>query len=124
MTKKTCLIDFFLAIEPDSIQTWILLLLLRRNLPHRINSATYVSNLKGHSRRICSVAFHPKLPLLTTGDESGTVKLWHFSRDCFTATCVASLKAYSSRICSGAFHPKLPLIATASSYDNTVKLWR
>ena len=36
MTENTSLINFFLAILPDSIQTWILLELLRKNLPRSI----------------------------------------------------------------------------------------
>lgn len=33
--------------------------------------------LDGHSHNIATVSFHPELPLIITGSEDGTVKLWH-----------------------------------------------
>ena len=33
--------------------------------------------LDGHAHNISTVCFHPELPLILTGSEDGTVKLWH-----------------------------------------------
>ncbi|RNA36252.1 coatomer subunit beta [Brachionus plicatilis] len=38
---------------------------------------TCVQTLEGHSQNISSVAFHTELPLILTGSEDGTIKLWH-----------------------------------------------
>ena len=34
-------------------------------------------SLEGHVQNVTSVAFHPELPLLLTGSEDGTVRVWH-----------------------------------------------
>ena len=49
--------------------------LSRRNF-FRNSSATCVATLVGHSNYIRSVAFHPTAPLLATGSEDKTVRLW------------------------------------------------
>ena len=36
-----------------------------------------VQTLEGHTQNISCVAFHTELPLILTGSEDGTVKLWH-----------------------------------------------
>lgn len=36
-----------------------------------------LQTLDGHSHNISTVCFHPELPLILTGSEDGTVKLWH-----------------------------------------------
>ena len=33
--------------------------------------------LEGHAQNIASVSFHPELPIILTGSEDGTVKIWH-----------------------------------------------
>ncbi len=38
---------------------------------------TCVQTLEGHSQNISSVAFHTELPIILTGSEDGTIKLWH-----------------------------------------------
>jgi coatomer subunit beta' len=35
-----------------------------------------VHTLEGHSHNICAVLFHPKLPLIASASEDGTVRLW------------------------------------------------
>jgi WD40 repeat protein len=97
-------------------------------------SATCVATLggdKGHRNFVTSVAFHPTLPILVTGSNDRTAKLWSFNpdgseEDNMSAKCVATLQAQSSfpRNCfrSVAFHPTLPILATGT-WDNTAKLW-
>jgi len=85
----------------------------------------------GHNNGVCSVAFHPTLPLLATGSYDSTVKLWHMvytpNGSISVATCVATLDSsnggHSGSVNSVAFHPTLPFLATGSD-DKTAKLWR
>jgi coatomer subunit beta' len=35
-----------------------------------------VHTLEGHSHNVCAVLFHPKLPLIASASEDGTVRLW------------------------------------------------
>jgi WD40 repeat protein len=95
-------------------------------------SATCVATLEGdsgHSDIVNSVAFHPTLPLLATGSDDSSAKLWRFdpdgsARDNMSATCVATLIGHDIYVViSVAFHPLLPLLATCSA-DGTAKLWR
>jgi coatomer subunit beta' len=41
------------------------------------NSFFSLQTLKGHTSNVSSVAFHPELPIILTGSEDGTVKIWH-----------------------------------------------
>ncbi|CAF1533857.1 unnamed protein product, partial [Adineta ricciae] len=38
---------------------------------------TCVQTLEGHSQNVGCVSFHPELPIVLSGSEDGTVKLWH-----------------------------------------------
>ncbi|ESO11584.1 hypothetical protein HELRODRAFT_96758 [Helobdella robusta] len=38
---------------------------------------TCVQSLEGHAQNISCVAFHPELPIILTGSEDGTVRVWH-----------------------------------------------
>ncbi len=38
---------------------------------------TCVQTLDGHSQNVGCVAFHPELPIILSGSEDGTIKLWH-----------------------------------------------
>ncbi|KAJ8687564.1 hypothetical protein QAD02_023358 [Eretmocerus hayati] len=38
---------------------------------------TCVQTLEGHSQNISAVCFHPELPIILTGSEDGTVRIWH-----------------------------------------------
>ena len=68
------------------------------------------------------VAFHPTAPLLATGSDDTTVKLWQLS-DNSALTCVATLTGHDGQVYSVAFDPTGTLLATGSS-DGTAKLWR
>ena len=87
------------------------------------SAATCVATLKGHSRPVTSVAFHPTAPLLATSSEDSTVKLWRLYSNNSSATCVATLKGHKKGVSSVAFHPTAPLLATGS-HDHAMKLWR
>ncbi|KAF5288983.1 hypothetical protein FQA39_LY03862 [Lamprigera yunnana] len=38
---------------------------------------TCVQTLEGHAQNISAVTFHPELPVVLTGSEDGTVRIWH-----------------------------------------------
>lgn len=38
---------------------------------------TCVQTLEGHAQNISAVCFHPELPVVLTGSEDGTVRVWH-----------------------------------------------
>jgi WD40 repeat protein len=94
---------------------------------HKIS--TCVATLNGaHSDQVTSVAFHPTLPLLATGSDDKTSKIWQLSTDNSAPTCLATVGHNSiinrlGYVLSVAFHPTLPIWATSSA-DKTAKLWR
>ena len=77
------------------------------------------------------VAFHPTAPLLATGSDDNTAKLWKLKKKKFSfnlsynwsATCVATLRGHTYSVESVAFHPNGRFLATGSE-DLTAKLWR
>ncbi|XP_037299736.1 coatomer subunit beta' isoform X1 [Manduca sexta] len=38
---------------------------------------TCVQTLEGHNQNVSAVSFHPELPILLTGSEDGTIRIWH-----------------------------------------------
>jgi coatomer subunit beta' len=36
-----------------------------------------VQTLEGHAHNVSAVMFHPELPVILTGSEDGTVRIWH-----------------------------------------------
>jgi WD40 repeat protein len=83
-----------------------------------------LATLEENPTDVNSVAFHPTAnpPLLASGSNDNTVRLWLLSSDNSSATCVATLAGHSNWVNSVAFHSTAPLLATGSS-DKTVRLW-
>jgi WD40 repeat protein len=76
------------------------------------------------------IAFHPTAtpPLLATGDDSGTTKLWNFSFNAernhnWSVNHAATLKTNYTSVNCIAFSPTGTFLATGSS-DYTIKIWR
>ena len=42
-----------------------------------LQNKTCVQTLEGHAQNVSAVAFHPELPIIITGSEDGTVRVWH-----------------------------------------------
>nr|GEW26114.1 ribonuclease H-like domain-containing protein [Tanacetum cinerariifolium] len=38
---------------------------------------TYVQTLEDHTHNVSAVCFHPELPIILTGSEDGTLRIWH-----------------------------------------------
>lgn len=36
-----------------------------------------VQVLEGHNHNVSALCFHPELPIIISGSEDGTVKIWH-----------------------------------------------
>nr|DBA25905.1 TPA: hypothetical protein GDO54_010233 [Pyxicephalus adspersus] len=47
--------------------------------PLASNNKTCVQTLEGHAQNVSCVSFHPELPIIITGSEDGTVRIWHSS---------------------------------------------
>lgn len=45
-----------------------------------------VKTLEGHSQNVTCVTFHPELPIILSGSEDRTVKLWHSDTYCPEST--------------------------------------
>ena len=80
------------------------------------------STLCGHTGAVCSMVFHPRLPLLATGSADGAAKLWQFNSDYTSATCVCTLQGHSGAVLSVVFHARLPLLV-AGNAGKCVKVW-
>lgn len=70
---------------------------------------TCVQTLEGHSQNVSAVCFHPELPIIMTGSEDCTVRVWHANTYRLENTlnygldrvwCIAALKG-SNNICFG-----------------------
>jgi WD40 repeat protein len=73
---------------------------------------------------IRSLAFHPTAPLLATGSNDQTVRLWRFvtTPNYSSADCVATLNRRKGDVSSVTFHPTAPLLTTGN-YFNAI-LWK
>ena len=77
---------------------------------------SYVTNL-------LSIAFHPILPILATGKNDKTAKIWQLSLDGSNPICISSIKEHSTvKVLSVVFHPTAPILATV--FSDEVVLWR
>jgi hypothetical protein len=81
------------------------------------SSATCGAILQG-TRTVNSVAFHPTAPVLATGSDDKSAKLWRLSSDNSSATCVATLEGHSDIVTFVTFHPSALLLAATTSAPN------
>lgn len=82
-------------------------------------STTYklAATLRGHSSRVCHVAFQPSTsPLLASGAADGEVRIWRNDKS------VMQLIGHANRISKVVWHEKGSWIAS-TSYDKTWRLW-
>ena len=95
----------------------------RLHIVPRISPPTCVATIR-HTRSVNSVAFHA-VPLLATGSEEGSVKLWDCSNPQIPPTLLAELTehiSYRDQVSSIALHPTLPLLAIGT-YQGNLILW-
>ena len=87
-------------------------------MSHKRSKIPIIEILEGHTKGVLSVAFHSFAPLLATGSEDGTVKLWNTN----SQECLATLVGHHGEVKSVAFHPTADILISGSM-DNDVKLW-
>ena len=76
--------------------------------------------LKGHSKRVSSVAFSPNGKRLASGGWDNTVKLWNTA----DGTELLTLKKHSRQVQAVAFSPEGRRVASGGGGANmTVKIW-
>ncbi len=97
----------------------------------RVETGECLRSLKGHLQPIICLTFapaqpvalenphpEPSIPLLATGSQDCTIRLWNIS----SGQCVKTLKGHPNGVWSVAFHPRGDLLVSGSN-DSTVKLW-
>ena len=83
---------------------------------------------KRHARNIVSIALHPTQPVIATGSEDTTIRLWRINytqegkMERFTE-CIAILYDHEAAVTGLAFHPTAPILVSCSA-DTSVKVWR
>jgi WD40 repeat protein len=93
-----------------------------------INSSNWsyeeIATLTGHRRDVNSLAFYPDPdePILASGSEDNTTKIWRQSPDS-TWECVETLgKTGNGK--SLAFYPTRPFLATGSNDNKNINIWQ
>ena len=75
--------------------------------------------LKGHTGPVYCVAFHPKEPLLVSGSQDKTAKVWSLA----DGKVLAEYKGHTDIVHSVAFAPDGRAVASGGTGDKSVKLW-
>ncbi|CAD5111121.1 DgyrCDS461 [Dimorphilus gyrociliatus] len=76
--------------------------------------------LEGHDRGVNWVAFHPTLPLIVSGADDRSIKLWRMndSRAWEVDTC----RGHFNNVSCVLFHPRMDLILS-NAEDKTIRVW-
>jgi eukaryotic-like serine/threonine-protein kinase len=75
--------------------------------------------LRGHAGPVMRVAYNPKFPMLASGSDDGTVKLWNPAKP----DAVPVTLEHDGPITSVAFSPDGKWLVSASYGDPTIKVW-
>lgn len=76
--------------------------------------------LEGHDRGVNWAAFHPSLPLIVSGADDRSVKLWRMNDT--KAWEVDTLRGHYNNVSCVIFHPHQELILS-NSEDKTIRVW-
>ena len=74
---------------------------------------TSYATLNGHHRPVYSIAFHPNAPIIATGSDDTTIKIWNIDS---SINCIKTLYGNSTRVCSVIFHSNGLYMAICSGY--------
>ena len=75
--------------------------------------------LQGHDRGVNCVAYHPTKPILVSGADDNSLKIW----DLTSMVCLHTLTGHSNNVTAVLFHPHFPLTIVSASEDSSVRLW-
>jgi len=76
--------------------------------------------LEGHTRGVNWVSFHPSLPLIASGADDRTIKLWRYTES--RAWEVDTLRGHVNNVSCVLFHPHLDVLVS-NSEDKTIRVW-
>eukprot|EP00916_Digyalum_oweni_P020369 GHVL01033921.1.p1 GENE.GHVL01033921.1~~GHVL01033921.1.p1 ORF type:complete len:1097 (+),score=164.13 GHVL01033921.1:518-3808(+) len=76
--------------------------------------------LEGHERGVNWACFHPTLPVVASGADDRTVRLWRYSES--SAWESASLRGHSNNVSCVMFHPRKDILIS-NSEDRTTRIW-
>ncbi|KAI9297964.1 U4/U6 snRNP-specific spliceosomal protein, partial [Neoconidiobolus thromboides FSU 785] len=91
-----------------------------------IPESKHIMTFRGHTDRLCGIAFHPKSTIsqsksevnFATGSSDNLINLWGLEKD----TPIETLSGHQSRVSRVEFHPSGKYLAS-SSFDTTWRLW-
>jgi coatomer protein complex subunit alpha (xenin) len=84
------------------------------------NSSTVKHVLEGHDRGVNWAVFHPTLPLIVSGADDRSVRLWRMSET--RAWEVDACRGHFNNVVATVFHPTRELILSAGE-DKTLRVW-
>jgi len=80
-----------------------------------------IDTLVGHSNWVSSIAFHKNMPILVSGSQDESIKIWMRS-DNGQFVCVSTLNQHRSPVTSVVFSPNGCILASGSENDRC-KIW-
>ncbi|KAL0053856.1 hypothetical protein WJX82_000103 [Trebouxia sp. C0006] len=86
--------------------------------PVDVKILNLAKTFKGHLMSVSSLAMHPTKPIVVTGSDDKTWKMWHLPR----GDLIMSGEGHTDWVAGVSFHPKGSHLASASG-DSSVKLW-
>jgi len=76
--------------------------------------------IEGHERGVNFAIFHPTLPLIASGSDDKSIRIWKYTDSkCNEADC---LRGHSNNVSSLVFHPHNDYIIS-NSEDKTIRVW-
>ena len=76
--------------------------------------------IDGHERGVNWAIFHPTLPLIASGSDDKTIRIWKFSDSKFNEADV--LRGHTNNVSSVAFHPNSDYLIS-NSEDKSIRIW-
>lgn len=77
--------------------------------------------LEGHERGVNWVSFHPSMPLIVSGADDRTVKIWRMHDE--KAWEVDTLRGHTNNVSSVQWHPRNENLIISNSEDKSIRVW-